>query len=115
MIIQGFSLAIMKKILVAFIINPKTNKEILIDKETGEEIDDVILKKDPLTKKSFFIIKNNDDIIEEENKKINDKENIPLINKEIIPIKDPRTGNEILINKETGEQIKKLIIKKKMN
>ena len=51
-------------------INPKTRKSILIDKETGEEIEDVILKKDPLTNKEIFIIKNEDDIIVEESKKI---------------------------------------------
>ena len=90
-------------------INPKTRKSILIDKETGEETEDIILKKDPLTNKEIFIIKNEDDIIEEESKKIN--ENIPILNKEIIPIKDPRTGKEILINKETKEEIKNIKIK----
>ena len=42
-------------------INPKTRKSILIDKETGEETEDIILKKDPLTNKEIFIIKNEDD------------------------------------------------------
>ena len=44
-------------------INPKTRKSILIDKETGEETEDIILKKDPLTNKEIFIIKNEDSCI----------------------------------------------------
>ena len=74
-------------------LNPK-NKEIkIINKDTGEEINNIHIKKDPISGKEI--------IIKEESKE-----------KEIISIKDPNTGKEVLIDKETGEKYNNIEKKK---
>ena len=97
------------------VIDPENGKEILIDKETGEEIDDI--EKKIINNKVIFIDKNTgkeiDNIIKTYNPETEEE-----IYKRMSPVKknkvniisniDPKTGKEILIDKETGEKIENL-------
>ena len=74
--------------------NPKTRKSIIINKETGKEIKGIKRKIDNETNEEIFI-----------------KEENPFKKLEIISEKDKFTGKEYLINKETGEKLNNLEIK----
>ena len=62
---------------------PITGITKIINKETGEEINDIKIKKNPINNEDIYI-------------KENIKDNEPRI-KEIISLNDPNTGKEILI------------------
>ena len=101
--------------------DPRTGKNIFINKETGEEINNIEKKNDPITGIPILINKNTNKEIKGISVKIDPqngneifikkKEIIPRNSIKIITIKDPRTQKEILINKETGEEMKNLIKK----
>ena len=99
------------------IIDPRTGKEIFINKNTGEEINNIEKKIDNITGLPYLIDKETKKEIKgisikyDENEKeifIKKKEKLPLNQLKLICIKDPRTGDEILINKENGEEMKNL-------
>ena len=107
----------------------ETGKENLIDKETGEKEENLEIKINEETKEPYIINKYNGEIINNivpiinpktgeeifiskeilDNKNKEKKNNIKNIQSkksfEIISKKDKRTGEEILVNKETGIEI----------
>ena len=95
--------------------NPK-NKEIkIINKDTGEEIKDIKRIIDPKTEKEIFIKKESIPINEITMIKDHISGKEILINKKtgeeinnIEKKEDPITGETKLFNKETGEEIKKI-------
>ena len=112
----------------SYVKDPKTNKKILVNKETGESnfeiktdvnnnpylvnkktgeiIKDIIKEIDPKTNEETYIINNPtlNNLIKEKNNELNTTE--------LISIKDPKTKKDIIINKQTGEKIDNLIIRK---
>ena len=89
-------LSIIKKV-----IDEETREIKIINKDTGEEIKDIEVKKDSITGKEIISIQ------KEENQKKN--------NINIIIIKDPKSGKEVLIDKETGEKYDNIEKKKEQN
>ena len=89
-----------EKINIEKIVNPKTGKSELINKDTGEKIKNIQIKKDPNTGEEIYcpIHKNEKNII---NNNLTD-------NNDIIIKRDSKTGKEIHMNKiANNKQIKK--------
>ena len=85
-----------EKINIEKIVNPKTGKSELINKDTGEKIKNIQIKKDPNTGEEIYcpIHKNEKNII---NNNLTD-------NNDIIIKRDSKTGKEIHINKITNNK-----------
>ncbi len=88
-----------------------TKKEILINKNTGEKLDNFEIKTNPKTRKSVIINKKTGDIVNDIKWKIESEAEEEIFikennnnNLEIISEIDPISEKEILINKETGEK-----------
>ena len=99
--------------------NNKTKEECLYNKQTGEKINGIIIKKLPNNKNIFIDKKTGEEahnIIKNINQETGEEKLyiIKPIKKEkikIIKIKDPRTKKDILIDMNTGEEIKNILFK----
>ena len=104
---------------------PKTGKEVIIDKNTNQKIDNLIKNIDPVTGEVNFIDKNTGEIYNNiivtkdletgeeiynviENLKDENGDNLKLKKNYIQVIKDPETNKLIPINKFTGEKMNNL-------
>ena len=75
----------------------KKKKSILINKETGKEISNLINKIDPITGEEVIIRNLTSNSLNSSSSEINSTT-------EILSVKDLESGNNIIIDKETGEK-----------